>query len=292
MFRVGVLGAENSHAMAFAQIFNGLNDSITDDFSDIRMIGVGGDDPVANRKVFEKCGLGILAEKPEDLLGKVDAIMITARDGQRHAEMAKPFVEAGIPAFIDKPFTRDVEQALELARLARRKGTPLVGGSSVRLCPAVQEARQFVAEHRDIVRGGDVTSPVSMVNDYGNFWFYAAHLAETCIEIFGMPQWVWASEHKGGVTVVAHYADFEITNHYMEGVYHYSTTLVTKDGIIHRPIDISQGYALECREFAAMLRHGEMLYSYEQLVQPVFYIAAVEKSLKTGEKQVIPPISL
>ena len=38
--------------------------------------------------------------------------------------------------------------------------------------------------HPGRVLGGDVTAPVSMVNDYGDFWFYAAHLAETGYPFF------------------------------------------------------------------------------------------------------------
>ena len=41
------------------------------------------------------------------------------RDGKYHAEYARPFLEAGLPAFIDKPFTSDPAGALALAKLAK-----------------------------------------------------------------------------------------------------------------------------------------------------------------------------
>ena len=35
MFRIGIMGAENSHAMAFTEAFNGLVPDLADEFQDI-----------------------------------------------------------------------------------------------------------------------------------------------------------------------------------------------------------------------------------------------------------------
>lgn len=291
MFRVGILGAENSHAMAFTEIFNGLKPELKEEFSDVRVVAVGGKYPEENRKVFERGGLDLLVDRPEDMLGQVDAVMVTARDGRQHFPYAKPFIEAGIPAFIDKPFTRDTQEALQLIRLAQEKNVPLVGGSSVKLCAGVQALRQKVLDNPGRVLGGDITAPVSMQNDYGDFWFYSAHLAESCLAAFGYdPQWVWASRHPGGVTAVVHYEDFEVTNHFLNEGYVYAGSVNTRDGIFHQPIDISDIYTLECRSFVKMLRTGEMDFSYEQLARPVELLAAIEKSFWTGEKQPVRAI--
>ena len=288
MYRIGILGAENSHAMAFAQIFNGYKPELADRFPDIRVTAVGGMYPEENRKVYEQCGLDLLCANPEDMLGQVDAVMVTARDGAYHAAFARPFIEAGIPAFIDKPFTRNPKEALELARLARSRGVPLAGGSSVKLCSAAAEMRAAVRKAGDSIRGGDVTAPVSLKNDYGDFWFYSAHLAESCLAIFGPDaEWVWASRSEQGVTAIVHYPRFEVTNHFTEGAYHYSAALMTKDGTRFEPLVIDSIYQLECESFAKMLRTGEMDYTYEELVRPVFYLDAVERAFLTGRRQAI-----
>lgn len=292
MYRIGIIGAENSHAMGFARIFN-MRPELAGEFSDMRVVGVAGHYPDANREVFEKCGLEFIAERPEDMLGRVDAVMVTARDGKYHARFARPFIEAGLPAFIDKPFTSDPAEALELARLAKEKGVPLCGGSSLKLIDDVAELRYMVKNAGDKLRGGDVTAPVSMENEYGGFWFYSAHLAEICLEAFGWdPKWVWASRNPGGVTAVVGYDGFEVTNHFTEGAYHYSGTVYTADGTAHKPIDIGDFTLSECRSFARMLRDGHMDFSYEQLVKPAYVLAAIEKAFETGEKQYIPEIGL
>ena len=143
------------------------------------------------------------------------------------------------------------------------------------------------------IRGGDVTAPVSLENEYGGFWFYAAHLAESCLTIFGPDaRWVWASRTAQGVTAVVHYPAFEVTNHFTEGAYFYSASLMTTGGTRFEPLLIDDIYALECESFARMLRTGEMDFSYEELVRPVYFLAAVETSFLTGNPQPIPEITV
>ena len=53
MFRIGILGTENSHAMAFAKILNGLEPAFKGQFDDFRVVAVGGIDPAASKAVAE-----------------------------------------------------------------------------------------------------------------------------------------------------------------------------------------------------------------------------------------------
>ncbi len=285
MFRIGILGTENSHALAFAQIINGYNPDFVGQFDDFEVVAVGGIDPEASKNVAEKCGIKTIVEKPEDMLGMVDAVMVTARDGKYHAPYTKPFIEAGIPAFVDKPFTSDPAEALALAKLAKQKKVPLVGGSSVKLTDAVLKLQETVNNADGKVVGGDVTAPVSLVNDYGNFWFYASHLAECCLTIFGQqPEWVWANKTDRGVTVIVHYDGFDVTNHFIENVYDYTATVIIPEGVRYETISLDNIYAKECACFADMMRNGIMSHSYEELVSPVYLMAAIEKSFETGQK--------
>ena len=285
MFRVGILGTENSHALAFAQILNGYNPEFAGQFDDFRVVAVGGIDRDASQNVASKCGIDVIVERPEDMLGKVDAVMITARDGKYHAPYARPFIDAGIPAFIDKPFTSDPAEALALSRLAKEKDVKLVGGSSVKLTDAVLKLKEIVDGDQTQIIGGDVTAPVSLTNEYGNFWFYASHLAECCLTIFGLnPEWVWANKTEKGVTVIIHYPDFDVTNHFTEGVYDYSGTVITTGGIKYETISLDNIYAKECSCFAEMMRKSSMSHSYEELVAPVYLMAAIEKSFETSQK--------
>lgn len=51
-----------------------------------------------------KCSLiPNVVEKPTDVIGQVDAVIIATDKGGEHVARARPFVEAGLPVFVDKP---------------------------------------------------------------------------------------------------------------------------------------------------------------------------------------------
>lgn len=287
MFRIGILGSENSHAMAFAKIFNGLDPNFEGSFPDCKVVAIGGHYPESSQKVFDECGLEFIAEKPEDMLGNVDAVMVTARNGKFHPEFARPFIEAGIPAFIDKPFANDGAEALALAKLAKSKNVPLVGGSSTKLVYDVTMLRNSFKNGLGGLLGGGVAAPLSFNNEYGGFYFYSSHLAEILMAIFGYDvKSVIAVEKNGNVTGIARYNDLDVTMHFNDGYYGYSAGMFGKKGSARREIDISLCYQHECQIFADMLRTGKMSHTYEELIAPVFLLNAIEKSYLNGGQEV------
>ncbi len=288
MFRIGILGSENSHAMAFSRIFNGLDPACEMKYPDMHVVGCFGHYPEANEKLKEACGLDFIADRPEDMLGKVDAIMVTARNGQFHPEFARPFIEAGIPAFIDKPFANCGKAAAELARLAKSKNVPLVGGSSTKLVYDVQQLAYTAKRGFERVTSGSVTAPLNMENEYGGFYFYASHLAEISMTIFGYdPKSVSAFRAGSDVTAIAHYDGFDVTNHFINGNFTcYAATIWGGEKTYARSIDISMCYQHECAIFVDMLRSGKMSHSYEHLVAPVIYLNAIKESYENGGREV------
>ncbi len=283
MFRIGILGGENSHAAAFTELYNTPGDNGQYRWPDCKVVAIGGHYPEENRKVFDRFGLELLADKPEDMLGLVDAVMITARDGKYHLEMAKPFLVEGIPLFVDKPLTSSPEDAVELVRLAKEYGVPVCGGTTVKHAPAVEELAEAVRGEKK-VRGGMMTAPLKMENPYGGFVFYAPHLAEASLEVFGYNvQRVTARQVRNDVAVIAEYDDFAVTQLYLDGNYLYQGTVYLEGGAyVERKIDISDCYRRECDLFAKMLRTGEMPQLWEELTASVFFLDAVQKSFAQG----------
>ncbi|MBP5531711.1 MAG: Gfo/Idh/MocA family oxidoreductase [Lentisphaeria bacterium] len=79
-------------------------------------------------------------DKPEEMIGKVDAVIIATDIGSEHVRRAKPFIEAGLPLFIDKPLC-DNRADLEYFTGLFESGYPLMSSSSMRYC------KEFVPYH-------------------------------------------------------------------------------------------------------------------------------------------------
>lgn len=283
MYKIGIIGSENTHAEAFAKIFS------ENDYG-CKLVAVGGHYIEESKKLFDTYNLEFIAEKPEDMLGKIDAVMVTARDGKYHLELVSPFIKAGIPAFVDKPITVNPEEALFLARLSKKHNVPICGGSSVRHTYDVLMLQNAVKTSE--VHGGMVSAPLNMNSENSGFYFYSSHLAEMSMTIFGYnPKSVIAFENNDNVTAVVKYNDFLVTNHFMNMCYKsYHGIVFTPEKNISRPIDLSLSFKHEVDLFVSMLKTGKINTSLEELIKPVFYLNAVEKSYKEGiEIEIIKP---
>lgn len=280
--KIGIFGAENSHAMAFSGLFN--NDKAFGEGWTV--VATGGEDQAAAEAVCDKCGVGTIVQKPEDMLDMVQAGMITSRDGALHLKYARPFLEKGMPVFVDKPFTRDIAQARQLVALARNSGSLVMGGSSVKLVDGVDDMAQTVAAAKEEGKliGGSVWAPVDMVNDYGNFWFYSAHLVELLMAIFGQDvRKVRANATEKGVTAILQYDDFDVTAHFNQGLYEYGASVFMAGGMVSRNFDISDCYKIECEHFVNMINTKTIPQPVENLVRSVCVLRAIELAFESGE---------
>lgn len=285
MVRIGILGSENSHADCFAKYFNLEGEGNRND-PDYRVTAIGGNYPDRSRAVADYYKIDLVVDKPEDMLGKVDAVMVTARDGKFHAEFAEPFVRAGLPVFVDKPFTTDVRGALDLIGLARKSGSLISGGSSVKLSGDAVILKNIVRTKSGSIHGGNVIAPVSVENEYGGFWFYSGHLIETALEIFGTDvKAVTAVRSGGDVTAIMEYPEYCVSLNFVGDCYQsYQATVISKERNYTREIDISLCFNRECEEFVKMIETGVMPQSYEELAFPVVVTAALIESLGTGKR--------
>jgi predicted dehydrogenase len=287
MYKAVVLGTENSHALQFARLINGGHPSRGGrGYADFRVTGAYGYDGEANRKIQTEGGVEYIAEHYGDFAGKADAVIITARHGDNHFKYAEPYLKSGVPIFVDKPITIDPGEAVKLAEAAKSSGTPLCGGSCCGWVTAVQELRLIVQNPGFIGRimGGSVGAPVSMKNDYGDFYFYAQHLVQIMLEIFGYDMLsVSAFSREDSVTAVCGYKDYDVTGHF--GPEEFSAVVYGEKKSLYRNIDIStDGYARQTEIFADMVRTREMPRSYGDFIKPVFVLNALAESMQTGRE--------
>ncbi len=85
--------------------------------------------PVAAAALIPK-----IVARPQDVIGEVDAVFIATDDGFDHVERARPFVEAGLPVFVDKPLALTVGDLRTFIEW-RRQGARLLSSSGLRYAP-------------------------------------------------------------------------------------------------------------------------------------------------------------
>jgi len=191
MIRLGVVDFDTSHVVAFSQRLNHKQVPEEQWVNGAQIVcGCPGTSAISDQakidgytKQAAELGLEILA-KPEDLIGKVDGVLIESVDGSVHLERAKPFIKAGVPLFIDKPFTCSVKEAKTLAKLAAKKGVPVFSSSSLRYALEVVDIKAKEAELGKVV-GVDAYSPASLHPRNPGFFNYGIHGLETLYALMG-----------------------------------------------------------------------------------------------------------
>jgi len=139
--RVGIIGTDTSHVPAFTKMLNGAP-AEPGHIAGARVVAaVKGGSPdleESARRVDQygeeirtKYGVEILPDIPT-LLEKVDAVLIESLDGRPHLAQARPVIAPHKPVFLDKPLASTLEDAREIARLAREAGVPWFSSSSLR----------------------------------------------------------------------------------------------------------------------------------------------------------------
>ena len=107
-------------------------------------------DTVADRAAAAAAATGAKALGDyRELLGQVDAVTI-AVPTELHRDIARPFLERGTPALVEKPLSRSLAEADDLIAAAEQSGTILAVGHTERYNPAVAAVLPLVTSPRFI----------------------------------------------------------------------------------------------------------------------------------------------
>ncbi|MCB9952451.1 MAG: Gfo/Idh/MocA family oxidoreductase [Planctomycetaceae bacterium] len=144
MLRLGLVDFDTSHVVEFSQRFNQTHVASDQHVTGARVVaGIPGSSVMAPERIagfqpqVEACGVEIV-NTPDELLQRVDAVLINSLCGAAHLKSARPFLEAGVPTFVDKPFANSWEDALALVELARKHHAFLWHASALRYTQEMQ----------------------------------------------------------------------------------------------------------------------------------------------------------
>jgi len=175
--KIGLIGAQNSHSRDFCESINKKQKFENAVISYI----YGGDDTAACKKLCEDYGLTECASE-EEVIAKSDAIVVTYRKGSIHYKPVINALKAGKPVFNDKPFTTSLQEAEEIAALAKKLNVPLTGGSSLKNLPGLDEIKNSITPGSATV----ISFAADPASEYDGYWFYGIHVAELCLVLCGL----------------------------------------------------------------------------------------------------------
>lgn len=283
MKKIAILGCENSHANVF------LNYIIKDKlYNDIEVVGVYSDDAEAANMLNKEHGVYVAASYDE-FVGKVDGVIITARHGDNHYKYAKPYIESGIPMFIDKPITISEKEANEFLGELKERNIKVCGGSVCIFADKVQELKNVVEnkEYGDVY-GGFLRAPVDLNNNYGNFYFYSQHLVQVMAEIFGYyPKTVKAFRNDNIITCIVRYNDYDVTLEFTNGNYQYHAYVSCEKQVCGSEYGLDGCFEQEFENYYQLLIGNEMHQTYEDFFSSVFILNAIDRSLESGKEEEI-----
>jgi len=197
MIKLGILGFTdgNGHPYSYSSIFNGYNKDLMEDcpfpsipkylsnyttkadlinFASVTHIWT--QDIKQSRKIASATNIVNIVNHYEEMIGYVDGIILARDDYENHLTLARPFINAGIPIFIDKPLATRKEKAIEILELQKYQGQ-IFSSSTLAFDPRVIKAKEELKKIGEIrfVQG----------NAPGIWENYSIHLIDCFIKIFG-----------------------------------------------------------------------------------------------------------
>ena len=102
-----------------------------------RVTHIWTDDPADAPKVAAASLIANVVSQPEEVIGQVDAAIIATDDGNDHVRRARPFIEAGLPTFIDKPMATNIADLRQFVQW-HREGRIMLSTSGMRYAPEMR----------------------------------------------------------------------------------------------------------------------------------------------------------
>lgn len=191
VIRVGMIGLDTSHVIAFTQILN--DPKHAGHVPGVKVVcGFKGGSPDVEashtrvnkftKELQERFGVEIV-DSVEKLVEKVDAVMVMSVDGRPHLEQAKPAFAAKKRVYIDKPLAGSYKDGKEIARLSKEHGAPFFSASSLRFYDSIVRTRTDPTLGKIV--GCEAFGPCSLEPHHPDLFWYGIHGVETLYSIMG-----------------------------------------------------------------------------------------------------------
>jgi virulence factor len=289
MIKLGILDFDTSHAVEFTRRLNRVEGTPQEQLVEGAQVVIGcpGESKLSPERIegftaqMKKFGVP-LVENPTDMIGKVDGMLIESVDGTVHYERAKPFLEAGIPCFIDKPFTCSTADAKKIIALSEKNKAPVFSSSSLRYAPEVVD---YAADPKPgklvgcTVYGPASLSPIPERN--AGLYHYGIHVVEILYTLMGPGcKRVTNVSEKGVDVVTGHWNDGRVASlrGIRTGASGYGFTAFAEKGIRAVTVPTTFIYRELLKKIVEFFKTGQSPVEPATMVELMAFIEAANRS--------------
>lgn len=187
--KIGIIGLNTSHCIAFTKALN--SPTAGPEYGGFKVVAAypkGSNDIKSSVERIagyiediKKQGVEIV-NSIDELLTKVDFVLLETNDGRLHLEQAIPVLKAAKRMFIDKPIAASLTDAIAIFDAAKHYNVTIFSSSSLRYIPGTKEISEGKIGK---VIGADTFSPCSLEKTHPDLFWYGIHGVEILFTIMG-----------------------------------------------------------------------------------------------------------
>ncbi|WP_372898531.1 Gfo/Idh/MocA family protein [Stieleria sp.] len=283
--RIGVIGLDTSHVPAFTKSFNA--EPANPEMQNCRVVAAY---PYGSRTIESSYSripkyteqmrsMGIeIVDSIDQLLDRVDCVLLETNDGKPHLEQALQVFKAGKPVFIDKPVASNLAEVVAIYRAAAHYDVPMFSSSSLRYSEGAQAIRDGKV---GAVLGCNAYSPASTEPSHTDLFWYGIHGVESLYTCMGTGcQSVRQTATDGREVVVGVWSGGRIGTYHglREGKTGYGGTAFGEKGIA--PIGDYGGYRPLVVQIAKFFRTRELPIDPQETIELYAFMEAAAESRK------------
>ena len=238
-----------------------------------------------NIAMMRKLGVEI-SSSIEEMLQKVDAVMLLSIDGRPHPEQARTVFATKKPVFIDKPVAVSLVETIGIFQEAQESGTPCFSNSSLRYGPATAALAKDPKLGR--VLGCDTyCNNRSILPGHPDLFYYGIHGCDMLFAIMGPGcKTVTRLKTPAADLVAGVWSDGRLGTYrgILEGQAGYGATAFCEKGIASA--GKFEGYEPLLVEIAKFFKTGKAPTTAEQTLEIYAFMEAADESLRQGGRPV------
>lgn len=288
--RLGIVDLDSSHCVEFTRRFNHVGVDREQFVGGAQVVAAwsGGSEMAPERipgfqTELERIGVEVVTS-PDEVLSKIDGVLVLSLCGAAHLERARPFLEAGVPTFVDKPFACCSKDASAIVELARQHNATLLSSSALRFSEDVLAVTRHGSSNGHI-HGALTFGPAKRADGNPGLFHYGIHSVELLFELLGSNcESVCSTWTDGAEVVTGRWSDGRIgtVRGNRQGTTYYGFAAFCEDTTVTANVSTRFAYRNLCREIVRTFETGTPAVPHDSSVAVVRFIEAALESERSG----------